>query len=287
VRYWLGLPIGGACADARTLAKFATLAEQAGWDGLFLEDYIVYGNRQDMPTYDPWVVLAAMAMSTERIRLGTGVTPLARRRPWKLAREAVTLDHLSGGRLTLGIGLGALPDISFTHFDEETDTRKRAEMLDEALDILAGLWSGQPFSYEGTHYRLREVTFLPRPLQSPRIPIWIGGAYPNPGPLRRAARWDGACFYKAVAIGSAEDDNQGLTPGDVRAIKRFVEQQRPLGSPFDIVAGGPSRGIDREHLRARHRALADAGATWLSQWIPPSDAATMRAAIALGPVRID
>jgi alkanesulfonate monooxygenase SsuD/methylene tetrahydromethanopterin reductase-like flavin-dependent oxidoreductase (luciferase family) len=143
MRYGLCFPNGGACADARTLAELAHLAEGAGWDGVFLEDYIVWQGHQDAPTYDPWVALAAMAMQTEKIRLGTQVTPLSRRRPWKVARETVTLDHLSNGRLILGVGLGDTSiDVSFTHFAEVTDARQRSQMLDQALDVLVGLWKG-------------------------------------------------------------------------------------------------------------------------------------------------
>ena len=134
MRYSLNLPNGGACADARTLAELAHDAEEAGWDGVFLEDYILYQGVSGTPTFDPWVALAAMALRTNRILLGTDVTPLPRRRPWKLARETVTLDHLSNGRLVLGVGLGDSPETSFTHFGEVTDTRQRARMLDEALE---------------------------------------------------------------------------------------------------------------------------------------------------------
>ncbi len=287
MRYCLNLPNGGACGDAHTLAEFAALAEEAGWDGVFLEDYIVYQSRQDMPTYDPWVALAAMAMRTERVRLGTMVTPLARRRPWVVAREAVTLDHLSGGRLVLGVGVGDSSDVSLTHFGEETDIRTHAAMLDEALDVLVGLWSGEPFSYVGKHYRVREVTCLPRPVQTPRIPIWIGGAYPNKGPVRRAARWDGACLYKATAVGSAEDSGEGLTPDEIRRLKRFVEARRPESVAFDIMAGGTAPDADRKQTRARMRSCAEAGATWWQEWTPPGEPEVMRAAIARGPSRID
>jgi alkanesulfonate monooxygenase SsuD/methylene tetrahydromethanopterin reductase-like flavin-dependent oxidoreductase (luciferase family) len=287
VQYCLNLPTGGVCGDARILAEFATLAEAAGWDGVFLEDYIVYQNRQDIPTYDPWIALAAMALQTRRLRLGTMVTPLARRRPWKVAREAVTLDHLSDGRLILGVGVGDSADVSLTHFGETTEINLRAGMLDEALDVLVGLWSGQPFSYAGTHYRVQEVTCLPRPLQAPRIPIWVGGAYPNRGPMRRAARWDGACLYKATAVGSAEDSGEGLMPHEIAALKRFVEGRRSTSTPFDIAVGGPRPGVDVEQERERIRASAAAGATWCMGWIPPEEPAVMRTRIARGPLRID
>jgi hypothetical protein len=266
------------------LADLAALGEAAGWDGVFVEDYIVYQNREDVPTFDPWVELAAMALRTSRIRLGTMVTPLARRRPWKLAREAVTLDHLSGGRLTLGVGLGDPSDVSFTSFGEEPGLRARSQILDETLEVLAGLWSGKPFAYAGRHHRVDEVTFLPRPVQQPRIPIWVGRAYPNPGPLRRAARWDGACLYRATAMGGTEDSGEGLTPQEVGLVRRFLDHHRTGSTPCDLVAGGPRRSDDWERDRAHARACAEAGATWFSEWIPPGDQDTMRACVARGPL---
>src|SRR5216683_667616 len=135
MRYGLNLPAAGPGGHARALGELAAAAEDAGWDGVFLEDYIIYQNRQDLPTYDPWVGLAVIALRTQRIRIGTEVTPLARRRPWKLARECVTIDHLSGGRLQLGVGLGADTDMDFGDFGEELDNRVRAARLDEALDV--------------------------------------------------------------------------------------------------------------------------------------------------------
>lgn len=286
MRYCLNLPNGGPAAEPRILAELAARAEGAGWDAVFVEDYIVYQNRQDIPTYDPWVALAAMALATSRVRLGTMVTPLARRRPWKLAREAVTLDHLSGGRLILGVGLGDTADLTFASFGEETVLTARAGMVDEALDVLVGLWSGEPFRYEGRHYRVREVTCLPRPVQRPRIPIWVGGGYPNPGPLHRAARWDGAYLYRAIAPGSTEDSGKPLAPDELRELRRFVEARRAGSAPFDIVAGGPRRGDDWDEERERIRAAAEAGATWFGEWIPPAEPDIMRASVARGPLRI-
>jgi len=201
MHFGLNLPNGGASADPRTMADLAELAEQSGWDGVFLEDYIVYQNRIGTPTYDPWITLAAMATRTQRIRLGTTVTPLPRRRVAKLAAEAVTLDHLSGGRLTLGVGLGDAWDVAVANLGEPTDNRVRAAMLDEGLDVLVGLWSGEPFTYHGRFYHAQDVTLLPRPVQKPRIPIWIGGGYPNSGPVRRAARWDGSCLHSDQLLG--------------------------------------------------------------------------------------
>jgi alkanesulfonate monooxygenase SsuD/methylene tetrahydromethanopterin reductase-like flavin-dependent oxidoreductase (luciferase family) len=280
MRYSLNLPNGGACADARTLAELAHDAEEAGWDGVFLEDYIVYQGVSGTPTFDPWVALAAMALRTNRILLGTDVTPLPRRRPWKLARETVTLDHLSNGRLVLCVGLGDSPETSFTHFGEVTDTRQRARMLDEALDVLVGLWSGEPFQYHGDYYHVEEVVFLPRPLQIPRIPIWVGGGYPRRGPMQRAARWDGTCIYQT--------SNDGVwSPAEVLALKAFIASRRSASTPFDIVLGGKKRGEDWEQERALISSLAQAGATWWTEWIPPAELEVMRACIQRGPLRID
>ena len=241
MHYALALPNGGECGDPRILADLAALAEISGWDAVLLEDYICYTNSAyfslpGSPTYDPWVALAAMALLTKHIRLGTSVTPLPRRHPWKLARETVTLDHLSQGRLILGVGSGDLRDRGFMLQGETLDARQRAELLDEGLEILVGLWSGIPFSYQGQHYTIDDVTFLPRPAQSPRIPIWVGGGWPHPGPTQRAVRWDGSCLYKLAEDGSEQD----MTPDDVRALRAIVERQRGADVAFDIVVGGAS-----------------------------------------------
>jgi alkanesulfonate monooxygenase SsuD/methylene tetrahydromethanopterin reductase-like flavin-dependent oxidoreductase (luciferase family) len=279
--YGIALSAAGI-GDPRTLAEMARLAEEAGWDGIFLEDYITHWAGGE--TYDPWVALAAMAMTTERIRLGLTVTPLPRRRPWKVAREALTLDHLSNGRLILGVGLGGKHDHqNFDAFGEVVDLKQRAEMLDEAIDILLGLWSGEPFTYHGKHYQLENVTFLPKPVQQPRIPIWVGGGWPGK-PIRRAARYDGFVPYKN-RTGAWED----ILPADVRAIKAEIEALRTDSAPFDLVFGGRQRGADWEAERAHIRGLAKAGATWWGEFIEPRDPdrATLRASIARGPLRIE
>lgn len=286
LRYAISVPNGGECGDPRILTELAHIAEDAGWDGIFLEDYIVYTNSEyyslpGYPTYDPWVSLAAMAMRTTRIRLGTSVTPVSRRRPWKLAKEAVTLDHLSGGRVLLGAGAGDA-EASFTAFGEagSGSGKTRAELLDEGLEILAGLWSGEPFSYHGKHFTIAEVTCLPRPVQSPRIPIWVGGQWPLPGPTHRAARWDGSCLFKHTADGTWQD----MTAQDVRELRAVVERERGSLEGYDIAVGGHQRGKDWEAERAHIRTVAEAGATWWAEWVPAADYATMRAAIARGPL---
>src|SRR5258708_5272245 len=161
MRYGLNLPSAGPSGDARTLGELAAVSDASGWDAVPLEAYLPYHNHHVKPSFDPWVGLAVMAIRTQHIRLGTEVTPLARRRPWKLARETVTLDHLSGGRLVLGVGLGVSTAVDIAHFGEEADNRRRAAQLDEALEVLVGLWTGEPFSFVGQHYNVRETTCLP------------------------------------------------------------------------------------------------------------------------------
>jgi alkanesulfonate monooxygenase SsuD/methylene tetrahydromethanopterin reductase-like flavin-dependent oxidoreductase (luciferase family) len=224
-----------------------------------------------------------MAMRTERIRLGITVTPLSRRRPWKLAREAVTLDHLSNGHVIVGVGLGNGADADFAGLGEITDTKQRAAIVDESLDVIAGLWSGQPFSYEGQHFHLRDVTFLPTPVQQPRIPIWVGGGWPLAGPTRRALRWDGSCMYKHP-IGQWQD----WTPDNVRTLRAQAEAERTASTPFDIVVGGRARGEDLDEERAYLRSLAEAGATWYGEFIEPgTDLATAYERVKNGPLRVD
>ena len=271
MRYGLELPNAGVCGDARSLAELASLAEAVGWDGVFLEDYVVYYT--PIPTYDPWIALAAMALSTQRIRLGTTVTALARRRPWILARELITLDHLSNGRMIFGAGLGGPDD--FARFGEMVEPKHRAELLDEGLAILAGLWSGTPFRFQGKHYTVKETTFRPQPVQPGGIPIWIGGSAQIPSVVQRAARWDGIVPYKRRDTSGWEN----FTPHDIRGLKAQVEQQRRTDASFDIAILGP-----RE--RGLITSMAEAGVTWWMEAIPAASFATMREKIAMGPLRI-
>jgi alkanesulfonate monooxygenase SsuD/methylene tetrahydromethanopterin reductase-like flavin-dependent oxidoreductase (luciferase family) len=281
LRNALNLPNGGECGDPRFVLKLAELAEKAGWDAVLLEDYICYQGNPSTPTCDVWATLAAIAVKTSRIRLGTSVTPLPRRRPWKVAREAAAVDQLSGGRLILGVGAGDVGDAfvrdaSFTRFGEVLDLRQRAEMLDEGLAIIAGLWSGKPFAFSGKHYRVDEVTFTPTPLQRPRIPIWVGGGYPKRGPTQRALRWDGANLYPA---GRGDGD---LEAGEVQRLRADAGSRE-----FDIVVGGHERNEDWDAERARRAGVAAAGATWWAEWIRPTDRETMRRVVSEGPLVIE
>ena len=187
-----GLAVPCFADDPRDLIELGIDAERAGFDGFFLWDHMVFSNTgEGPPIVDPWLVLAVVAASTTRIRLGTMITPVPRRRPWQLARETTTLDRLSNGRLILGVGIGSPAYGDFGIFHEPSGERERAELLDEGLDVLAGLWSGEKFSYQGSHFTVDPVRFTPTPVQRPRIPVWVGGVLPAARPIARAARWDG------------------------------------------------------------------------------------------------
>jgi alkanesulfonate monooxygenase SsuD/methylene tetrahydromethanopterin reductase-like flavin-dependent oxidoreductase (luciferase family) len=258
MRFAITLPAFADFSDPRALAELAHEAESVGWDGFFIWDHIFF-DPTFHPVADTWVALAAVALNTERMRIGTMVTPVARRRPWKLARETVSVDRLSNGRLVLGVGLGDPVQWDFGFFDEVTDPKTRARRLDEGLDILTGLWSGQPFSYQGEQYKLKEVAFRPTPLQSPRIPIWVGGWWPNKAPLRRAARWDGVCPAK---WGGA------ITPEEWRELLAYIQKHRTAATPFDAVHSGATPGDDPAQATELVGPYAEADVTW---WVEPVD----------------
>lgn len=275
MQYGFVLPWG----DATTAMSLAQEAETAGWDGFFMWDP-VWG-------IDPWVSLAAVAVQTERIRLGTLITPLSRCRPWKLASETVTLDHLSQGRVILSVGLGAI-DSGFEVFGEETDRRTRAELLDEGLEILTGLWRGNLFDYDGKHYQVKDMEFLPPTppptFQSPRIPIWVVGAWPRPKSMQRVIRYDGLL----PTMINADGTHITPTPDDIRAMKKYVEEHRSLTTPFDIIIEGETPTDDRQHAMNQVYPYAEAGATWWmeGQWSAKT-IDSVRRRVAQGPPRVE
>jgi alkanesulfonate monooxygenase SsuD/methylene tetrahydromethanopterin reductase-like flavin-dependent oxidoreductase (luciferase family) len=286
MRFGIYSPAFGAFSDPRVLADLAHEAEESGWDGYFLWDHVMFSagpvrppNPQNAPMADPWVTLAAMAMTTSRIRLGPVVTPVARRRPWKLAREAVSLDILAGGRAVLGVGIGGDQyGREFSAFGEPPDDHTHAEMLDEGLEVITGLWSGEPFSYQGKHYHVDNVQFLPRPVQQPRIPIWVAGNWPNKKPFRRAARWDG------VAAGSVTGR---LTPDDYREMATYINEFRTSTSPFDIVRTAMLPPGEPGEVAEAIAEYEQAGVTW---WLVPLEddmgpIEELRARIHKGPPR--
>ena len=270
MRSGLFLPLFDGLADPAVVARLSAEAEEAGWDGVFVWDNLRFVEPV-VDVADPWITLAAMASATERIRLGPLVTPLARRRPVKVARETATLDRLSGGRLTLGVGLGNDSFASeYSMTGEELDDRRRAGMLDESLEILAAAWSGEPVHHRGEHYTVDGMRFLPRPVQRPGVPVWVAGYYGRPRPVRRAARHQG--FFP---LGLDHPAQLAEIVADLTALRR--EAGRDPSEPYDVVVALPP-GDDPAPYAA-------VGATW---WLVefPWDAVSVdqvRAVIRDGP----
>src|SRR5262249_26860587 len=193
MRYSINVPNLGDFADARRVGDVARLAEEAGWDGLFVWDHLIGYNQDLVADFAATnLLLTAAALTTNRIRLGTLVTPVPRRRPQQLAREIATLDCLSGGRMILGVGLGAPIENEYARFGEPTDLKVLAGTLDEGLEVMTLLWSGEPVTFHGKYFKVDDVIMRPPPVQHPRVPIWVGGDWPKKGPAVRAARWDGS-----------------------------------------------------------------------------------------------
>ncbi len=250
MKYGLTLPIFDQLASPEVLAELARQAEEAGWDGIFVWDHVYYRAPVTQAT-DPWIAMAAMAMSTTSIALGPMVTPLARRRPQVVARQVAALDQLSHGRLIFGVGLGL--DTSgneFSRFGEEPDVRQRAAIYDEALTLVLALLSGEPVDHDGDRFKAADVRFLPRPVQ-PKVPVWVAARWPNRKPLDRAARYDGVFMAN-------------LEPDDLPAVVTHIESRRPAGTDgFEIVVQARS-GTPRASWEA-------AGATWLLTAFDPFD----------------
>ena len=254
LKYGLVLPYG----TARIVAQLSQLAEEAGWDGCFLGDAIW--------CEDPMIALAAAAMTTHRIRLGTMVIPMPLRRPWKVASESVALDRLSDGRLILGLGAGAVWMGWQSFLDEVTDTKTRTEMLDESIDILTLLYQRKQFDYDGKHYHLKltlmeEQHYPPKPVQQPRIPLWVAGIWPRKKSMQRVLKCDGVLAEKISQEGKGEE----ITPTDICEMKAYVDANRTLTTPFDIVVGGKTAGLDRSQLQDKLLPWIEAGVTWWAE----------------------
>ena len=284
MRFGIHVPTFADYADARLLADLAREAEAAGWDGFFLWDQIT--TDWPVPVVDTTVALAAITLNTDRIRFGPLITPLARRRPVKVARETATLDQLSNGRLILGVGLGDSPT-EFDHLGEQPDRKVRGAMLDEALDIVTGLWRGEVVDHDGRHYAIKQALFTPKPIQSPRIPIWVAGVWPRKAPFRRAARWDGMFpLWHQQSFG-------GMMPvEEMKQAVDFVREQRRSDAPFDVAHWGITAGADRAKDTEAVAPYADLGVTWWIENISPWrfgweqgawPVETMRQRIRLGP----
>jgi alkanesulfonate monooxygenase SsuD/methylene tetrahydromethanopterin reductase-like flavin-dependent oxidoreductase (luciferase family) len=268
-RSGLFLPLFDELADPRVVASLAAGAEAAGWHGFFVWDQVRW-REPVLDVADPWITLAAIATATEAIRIGPMVTPLARRRPAKVARETATLDVLSGGRLTLGVGLGSdhfASELSMT--GEELDDRRRGRMLDESLEILAAAWTGEPVHHRGDHYTVDGMRFLPRPVQRPAVPVWVAGLHGAARPLRRAARHQGF-----IPVNLEHPDQLAELATRVAALRAGID----AAGPYDVVAALPP-GRDPAPWVA-------AGATWWLVELPSESASVdqVRGVIEEGPL---
>jgi alkanesulfonate monooxygenase SsuD/methylene tetrahydromethanopterin reductase-like flavin-dependent oxidoreductase (luciferase family) len=252
MRFAVYVPNFDTFGSVHTLVALARAAEDAGWDGFFLWDHLlpepdsVHG-----PVSDPWIALTAIAGATSRLRFGALVTPFPRRRPWKLARETVTLDHYSAGRLVVGAGIGGDWWREYSAVGESRDDH--GAKLDEGLDVVTGLWTGTPLTYKGTHYTVKDAHFLPPPYQAPRIPVWIAGVWPGTRPFRRAARWDG--IFPIGRTGT-------LSPDDIRRMRSYIDDYRTATTPFDVVFGGRAHELETAARSAHVAEYAAAGVTW-------------------------
>ena len=283
LKFGVHIPLLGELSDPAAAAELAALAEASGWDGFFTWDHVAPPWHSH--SGDATVTLAAVALRTSRIRLGPMVTPLPRRRPAKLARETVALDVLSQGRLVLGVGLGGFRK-EFGDLGDEADRKARGRMLDEGLELLERLWCGERFTHVGGRYTARDQQFLPRPVQRPRIPIWVAAHAGIEAPMLRAARWDGIFPTLGTVTHAA-------AIAELDRIRSFVASHRVSMAGFDIVRGGETEAGHRDaELLARYEAV---GVTWWLENINPArwggwdpwPSAAIRERIAAGPPQID
>jgi len=263
-KFGLYVPNYGKASLGRTLVDMAAEAERSGWDGFFLWDHTVDERNQRFPIADTYTTLAAIAVGTKRIRIGMTASALPRRRPWIVARQAANIDQLSEGRFTLGVGLGFSSSLDYTIFGEEPDFKVRAEKLDEELKIITGLWKGKAFSYSGKHYDVNKTSFLPTPIQTPRIPIWVGGFWPRKLPVRL------------------------LNPHDLREVLAYIKSQRGSLDSFDAAVIGWTVSKDPKKNSRKIQPYVEAGMTWwLESLYTKRDSPTgMRQRIRKGPPRL-
>jgi len=270
IRYAIYLPLFAPFGHPRVIADLARDAEAAGWDGVFTWDDV---GGWDVDMADPTVALAAAAVATQRVRLGALITPLARRRPWKFARESASLDQLSNGRLVVGAGVGGGQE-QFGDLGDEPDQRTRGAMLDEALAVITGLWQGESFAFDGEHYHLKSTVFRPRPVQQPRIPIWIAGTWPHKRPLRRMARWDGMFpLFWGVDDPNEQQAHLRAMVAEVQAMRAAEAEQAADEAapphPFEVVVSGETAVNQPEQTEEQIGAYAAAGATWWLESLNP------------------
>jgi len=280
IQYGLSLIQFREFADPNLVVEFAIEAETAGWDGIFLCDHLHFNREDKNPIGDLWVILSAIAAKTSKIKIGTYVTPITRYPPWQFAKMAATLDVLSNGRLILGLGIGG-PAVDFEAFGEQYDVKILAEKLEEELEIIQGLWTGEPFSFSGKYYDINNVCFLPKPVQTPRIPIILGCSWPTKKPFIRAAKFDGAMPIH-------RNFPQDLTPEELREIIQLIKNERSTDDRFEIFHSGTGFFTPDQHKNII-RAYADLGITWWLEHVntlmqPSVDA--MMELVKRGPPRI-
>lgn len=253
MKFGLDVPTTGLYADAHVLGQLAAEAEAVGWDGFFVWDVL----SGDTVVIDPWIALTAIALATSRIKIGLLVLPLARHYPWLVAQRLANLDSLSQGRMICTVGLG-YSEKDFAAFGQQSARTVRAKQLDEGLEILDGLWSVDQFSFAGEYYTLNRVTLHTRPVQSPRIPIWVAGGWPHQSPFRRAARWDGMCLKSRHM-----ETYEPLTVNDFRDCLAYTQAHRTQNAPFEVIMSGETP-LDRRQGIETVLPFEEAGATW---WI--------------------
>jgi alkanesulfonate monooxygenase SsuD/methylene tetrahydromethanopterin reductase-like flavin-dependent oxidoreductase (luciferase family) len=248
LRFGVYLPPFGPFGDPNVLVELAVRAEAAGWDGVFLWDHVV---TDAMPIADTWTTLAAVAHATEKLLLGPTVTPLARRRPWTVARQASTVSRLSQGRLVVGTGVGVDESGDFSSFGEPTGLRTRSAMLAEGLELMRAMWAGEAIRHSGTHY---QVNLAASESEPHRIPVWMASSTSHPRVISRAAGCDG--------IFPNPGDHE-LVPEEVAGIREELRRSGlPADRPFDIVVRGNASPAWQEAKDVDLGGLAEAGMTW-------------------------
>ncbi|MDH5403553.1 MAG: LLM class flavin-dependent oxidoreductase [Candidatus Heimdallarchaeota archaeon] len=275
MKFGIFIPTMGKYADPIQVVEFAKLAENSGWDGVFVPDHIMHGGSN--PWLDANIMMAAIASNTKTIMIGSCITPVARRQPWQLAKELATLDVLSGGRIILGVGIGAPPS-DFTSFGMEY--KNMGEKLDEALEIVDLCWKGEIFDYDGNHYQLKDVRLLPVPIQQPRIPILIGGRWPGNKPFIRGAKWDGM-------MPISKQWPEALTIEELRELTSFVNHERIKHSDKkgELIIQLETSEMDNKNLLSSFNEI---GVTWVLFSISPRKGSIeiMREKILEGPPKL-
>ncbi len=283
-------------SEPKNLVDLAKMTEEAGWDGFFICDHLLLDPEGYLGLADPSIMLGAIAAVTEKVVIGSMVTPISRRRPWKLAKEFASLDQLSNGRVRIGAGLGGM-DQEFANFGEDPNKKVLAKKVDEGLAIMEKLHTGEAVSFEGEIYQMSETRLIPRPLQRPRIPVWIAAMLPFKAGQRRAARWDGIMPQVMPEIPVDKEGISGLdmrilmapSPEHIQEVVAFTSELRDTNDPFDVVVSGVSYGLDKEAVSSKLQAYMDAGTTWWLEWLDcgkPGTLQQVREQILAGPPEI-